>query len=184
MLIKKITSAIVLFFSMIVFSYAIDSYVDEPTRKASELARKYAIANDGEKKQELDNLQFLSEGNPRNINVTRIYSSILSSRGEYEKAILVLNSFNKYNEDYSLMLQECMLKDRIGKYNSLCYGDVISLMRNKDVHNIDYLMALFLNNDKDFNKEREMYIKSTGNKQDLDAFNNGKKELLKNLYPN
>ncbi|AOR62533.1 hypothetical protein [Pectobacterium wasabiae] len=184
MLIKKIPSAMVLFFSMVVFSYAYDSYVDEPTKKASELARKYAIANDGEKKQELDNLQFLSDRNPNNINVTRIYSSILSSRGEYEKAIFVLNTFNKHDENYSLMLQECMLKDRIGKYNSLCYGDVISLMRSKGVNNIDYLMALFLNDDKDFNKERDVYMKNTDNKQDLDAFNNGKKELLKKLYPN
>lgn len=77
-----------------------------------------------------------------------------------------------------------MLKDRLGDYDSLCYSNVISLMRAKNVNDLDYLMALFLTNDSDFEKARDRYVKITGNKQVLDIFNGERDAFLKQLYPN
>jgi len=176
--------AILLLLSTVTTSSAVDSYVDVPTTKASELARKYVIADDDAKQKALDKLFLLAQENPRSINVMRIYASLLTWRGEYNKAIVLLESFNRRYENHPLMLQVCMLKDRLGDYDSLCYGNVISLMRAKNVNDVDYLMALFLTNDSNFEKARDRYVKSTGNKQVLDIFNGKRDALLKQLYPN
>ncbi|WP_455818999.1 hypothetical protein [Pseudomonas cerasi] len=180
----KINMSAILFLSTSCYSFAVDSYIDIPTQKASDLVRKYTLADDeADKKSALEGLHFLSKKNPKNVNVIRIYSSVLSSKGEYNQAANLLHSFNKKNNHPSLILNECMLKDRIGNYDSVCYSHFISLKRSLKAFDSDYLMALFLTEDKDFEKEKEAYIKKMPNKEDLDAFNNGKKALLEKLYP-
>ncbi|MGV3345463.1 hypothetical protein ACGVWS_06850 [Enterobacteriaceae bacterium LUAb1] len=185
MISKKIAAAIVLPFLLIKLAYAVDLYADAPTKEASELTKQYVIADDNsEKKAILEKLHSLAKNNTDNRNVIRMYSGMLASIGEYKQAISVLNAFNKEHTSATLMLHECMLKDRMGDYDSSCYENVITLKKSKGVNDIDYLMALFMTNNKDFNKEKDAYIKRTDNKQDLDAFNNEKKMLLKKLYPN
>ncbi|NNS05780.1 hypothetical protein [Erwinia sp. JH02] len=179
------TLSVVLLLSISYYSNAVDSYIDTPTQKASELVKEYAITDDeADKKSALEGLRLLSEQNPKNVNVIRIYSSVLSSKGEYSQAATLLHVFNQQNNYPSLILNECMLKDRMGNYDSACYSHFISLKRSLKVYDSDYLMALFLTEDGSFEKEKEAYIKNTPNKEDLDAFNNGKSALLEKLYPN
>lgn len=182
MAIKTLSVALLLLISY--YSHAVDSYIDMPTQKASELVKRYAIENDDTDKNEaLEGLHVLSTQNPNNVNVIRIYSSMLSSIGEYSQAGSLLHTFNQQHKNPSLMLNECMLKDRMGDYDLSCYKNFISLKRSENSDDIVYLMALFLTEDKEFEKEKEVYIKRTQNKEDLDAFNNGKSALLNELYP-
>ncbi|MFK8257351.1 hypothetical protein ACFL9S_06135 [Erwinia sp. AnSW2-5] len=180
--IKTLSAALLL--SISYYSHAVGSYIDTPTQKASELVKKYTLTNDeADKKEALEGLRSLSTQNPNNVNVIRIYSNVLSSAGDYSQAITLLHKFNQQHINPSLMLNECMLKDRMGDYDLLCYKNVITLKRSENAHDIDYLMALFLTEDENFEKEKEAYIKWRQNKEDLDAFNRGKSALLNDLFP-
>ena len=182
MVIKTLSVALLL--SISYYSHAVGSYIDTPTQKASELVKKYTLTNDeADKKEALEGLRSLSTQNPNNVNVIRIYSNVLSSTGDYSQAVSVLHKFNQQHKNPLLMLNECMLKDRMGDYDLSCYKNVISLKRSENAHDIDYLMALFLTQDESFEKEKEAYIKWRQNKDDLDAFNHGKNALLNELFP-
>ncbi|GLR08294.1 hypothetical protein GCM10007905_10130 [Mixta theicola] len=172
-------------FLWVINAYAVEKQYEKSTKEASCLIKKYAISsNEDIKKSILNNLSSLSDDNPDNINVIRMYSGVLSSRGEYKKAISVLEAFNQKHKNTSLLLHECMLKDRVGDYKPSCYKKVISLKRAGGVNDIDYLMALFMMDDKDFNKEKDIYMKKMNDNHDLEVFKNKKEKLLKVFYPN
>lgn len=165
-------------------AYAIENKDEKATREASLLVREYAFESDGNIKIKIiNNLSSLFESNQDNSNVVRVYSGVLSSRGEYKKTIAVLESFNRKHKDASLLLHECMLKDRIGNYEPSCYKKVISLKKTNGVNDIDYLMALFMISDKTFNREKNLYMKGRDDNDDLKVFNTKKENLLKILYP-
>lgn len=165
-------------------SYGASHYIDEPTREISELSKKYAIDDEKGKAEDIQKIDVLSKNNPDNVNVTRIYASILSSRGEYDKAIEILSGFNDNNKNASLILQECMLKDRVGKYDALCYENALRLINKSTHNNIDLLTILYLTNSKKFDEEKELYIKETNNLNSVQLFNTDKDTFLKRLYPN
>ncbi|WP_414163476.1 hypothetical protein ACMGGS_16210 [Superficieibacter sp. BNK-5] len=183
MTIQKIIGAALLFMGM-ANACAEEVYADIPTKQASELVTKYTLADTKEKKVVQDKLNCLSKHNPNNNNVIRAYSSILISEGDYSEAVSLLNRYNAKNNDSSLKLQECMLKERTGEHDTLCYKHVISLVEGKGIKDTDYLMALFFTDDKRFTKEKEGYIARTGFERDLDIFNKSKSEVLQIFYPN
>lgn len=165
-------------------AYAIEKQDEKATREASLLMREYALASDDNIKITIINkLSSLFESNPGNSGVVRVYSGALSSRGEYKKTIAVLESFNRKHKDASLLLHECMLKERVGNYDPSCYKKVISIKKADGVKDIDYLMALFMINDKAFNREKKLYMKGRNDNDDLKVFNTKKENLLKVFYP-
>ncbi|MGV3346209.1 hypothetical protein ACGVWS_10895 [Enterobacteriaceae bacterium LUAb1] len=179
---------LVVFFLLIInyHNYAIASYVDLPTKEASTLITEYFTGEGKTTKAEvIEKLHNLAKENPDNINVIGTYMTVLVSSADYKKAIHVLESFNERHTNVSLILSECMLKDRIGDYDSACYEKVISLKKAKGKKDSEYLLALFMMGDKNFHNEKEAYLKNHRDfKKDLDIFNNGKRNILNELYPN
>ncbi|MFE8100768.1 hypothetical protein RBA71_04605 [Brenneria goodwinii] len=172
------------FFSLVAMAGGSGGYVDKPTEEASELVRKYVISDDSGKSSILNNLAKLADSNPENINVIRIYASLLSSEGMYKKAISYLEPINKVKTTPSLLLQECMLKDRINKTDLNCYKKVIFLSENNDTENMDYLMALFLSGDDRFEKKKEILMKNNQSlENDFSIFSHDKKSVLQSIYP-
>jgi len=160
------------------------TYIDQQTKEVSELAKKYSLADEVGKRAEIKKIANLSKENPNNINIIRIYASILSSRGEYSNAIKELGNFNKNNENAELALQECMLKDRIGNYDEPCYTNALRLIDSSAHANLDRLIILYLTNSPKFVQERERYIKSTNDAEGVVIFKMDKRSFLKELYPN
>ncbi|MBT0720892.1 hypothetical protein HGT70_06300 [Rosenbergiella collisarenosi] len=185
MTLKENISVISLFLLLMVSDCAVGSQYEKATREASSLLSEYIYStHDDVKKTILSKLSYLSYNNPGNINVVRSYTGILSSVGEYKKAISVLESFNKRIKNTSLLLHECMLKDRVGDYEESCYRKVISLKKFNGVNDVDYLMALFMVGDNEFNKEKGIYKKGRDDNDDLNVFKNKKEDILKEFYPN
>lgn len=185
MIFKKTVSVISLFLLLVVGAYAVENKCEKSTKEASSLLKEYVgSTDDNVKKTILNRLSSLSRDNPDNLNVVRMYTGVLSSIGEYKKAIFVLESFNRKNENTSLLLHECMLKDRIGDYEESCYKKVISLKKANGVNDVDYLMALFMVGDKGFEKEKRIYMKGRDDNNDLKIFENKKENILKEFYPN
>lgn len=176
----KVKALLIMFF--IFSSYPVYSENNSSTMKASSLVREYVESDDQSiKKEVLYSLSKLYEHNLDDANIIRMYSGILSSAGDYKEAINVLSRFNVKHKNPSLMLNECMLKDRSGDYDPSCYSKVIEL--KKGVNDIDYLMALFMINDQSFYKEKRLYMKGRADNQDLDIFKHDKQKILNNLYP-
>ncbi|ARJ41748.1 hypothetical protein B1H58_06740 [Pantoea alhagi] len=166
-------------------AYATINNDKNSTEEASCLTKKYVASNNENiKKTLLTKLSSLSDSNPDNINIIRMYSGLLASGGKYKKAISVLEPFNQKHKNASLLLQECMLKDRIGNYEPSCYKKVIALKRASGINDTDYLMALFMISDKDFSQEKNLYMQGRDDNHDLEAFNHKKEKLLKIFYPN
>lgn len=179
----SISSLCITILLSLAFTCNATEYINQQTKEISELAKKYALADEKEKDIVIHKIDRLAKENPDDINTIRIYTSILSSRGEYSKATGILKTFNKNNKIPELYLQECMLKDRIGNYDENCYKKAMA-MTDKTTHtSIDLLMILFLTNNKDFKKEKELYIKNTQNIQESDPFDKDKNSFLKEIYP-
>lgn len=185
MIFKKTAIVISFFLLLEINAYAVDNNYEKLTEEASFLLKEYVDSTDGDVKNSiLSRLSVLSNNNPDNINVVRMYTGILSSRGEYKKAIFVLEPFNRKNKDTSLLLHECMLKDRVGDYEESCYRKVISLKRSNGINDVDYLMALFMVGDKNFDKDKSIYMKGRDDNDDLKIFENKKEKILNVFYPN
>ena len=185
MTLKNIIIFIPFFLLPINSDCAVEIKYEQATREASSLLSEYVYStNDNIKETILNRLYHLSRNFPDNINVVRTYTGVLSSAGEYKKAISVLESFNKRNKNTALLLHECMLKDRIGDYEESCYRKVIALKKINKVNDVDYLMALFMVGDKEFNKEKVIYMKGRDDNDDLNVFENKKEDILKEFYPN
>ncbi|UXY11949.1 hypothetical protein N7922_05295 [Kosakonia sp. ML.JS2a] len=177
---------IVMLFILSIFSVSVAAggYADKPTAQASELSKKYVMADESAKPSVLQDFDHLARDNPDNVNVIRSYTSILSSRGEYEKAISLLEPVNKARNNPSLLLQECMLKDRIKNGDAACYKHVISLSERSGSENMDYLMALFFTDDGRFEAEKKKLAASNPSlSRDFGIFDQDKRQLLLSLYP-
>lgn len=184
MISKKFVS-VILMLLLLAMAYAVKNKHENSTREASLLLKEYVSStDDDQKKSILNRLSSLYHDDPENINVVRMYIVILSSTGEYKKAIFVLESFNRKNENPSLLLHECMLKDRIGDYEESCYRKVISLKKAHGINDADYIVALFMVGDKGFDKEKDIYMKGRDDNDDLNIFENKKEDILKELFPN
>lgn len=183
MIIQKLIGASLLFMG-IANVCAERVYADLPTKQASELIMKYTFADEKEKNIAREKLNCLAKHNPRNTNVIRAYASILISEKDYREALTLLKGYNTSNNDTPFKLQECMLRERVGEHDALCYKQVISLAEGKGIKDTDYLMALFFTDDKRFTKEKESYIARTGFERDFDIFNKSKSEVLQVFYPN
>ncbi|MCG8709070.1 hypothetical protein JHU04_002301 [Brenneria sp. 4F2] len=171
-------------FSLVAIASGSGGYVDKPTEEASKLARKYVTSDDSGKSFILKNLAGLADSNPENVNVIRIYTSLLSSEGEYKKAIPYLESINKEKTTLSLLLQECMLKDRINKTDLSCYKKFIFLSESNETENMDYLMALFFSDDDRFEEKKSALMKKNQSlENDFSIFSHDKKSVLKSIYP-
>lgn len=185
MILIKNVSVILLILLFTISAYAVENKYENPTEEASFLINEYVSSTDSAVKKSIVNrLSSLYQDNPDNINIVRMYTGILSSTGDYKKAIFVLELFNRKNKNTSLLLHECMLKDRVGDYEESCYRKVISLERFNGVNDIDYLMALFMVGDKSFDKEKNIYMRGRNDNDDLKIFENKKEYILKEFYPN
>ncbi|QTF07910.1 hypothetical protein HC231_08175 [Brenneria izadpanahii] len=172
------------FFSLAAMASDSGGYIDKPTEKASELVKKYVISGDSDKPSILNNLTKLADSNPENINVIRIYTSLLSSERMYKKAISYLEPINKSKTTSSLLLQECMLKDRINKTDLSCYKKVVFLSEKNGTENMDYLMALFFSDDEKFEKKKNTLIKNNHSlENNFSIFSYDKKSVLQSIYP-
>lgn len=180
----KKTLFIALFFIFSVSVVAVSRYKDEPTQQASDLVKQYALADDAAKSIVLQDFDKLARENPENANVIRSYTSLLSSKGEYAKALAYLEPVNRANTDPSLLLQECMLKDRIGKKDKACYQRVIVDSESKHLENMDYLMALYFTDDPKFPAQKQRLQQENPTlSRDFALFDQDKHSLLMSLYP-
>lgn len=180
----KKTLFIALFFIFSVSVVAVSRYKDEPTQQASDLVKQYTLADDAAKPAVLQDFDKLARENPDNVNVIRSYTSLLSSRGEYAKALAYLEPVNRANTEPSLLLQECMLKERIGKKDKACYQRVIADSESKHLENMDYLMALYFADDQKFPAQKQrLEQKKPSLSRDFALFDQDKQTLLMSLYP-
>lgn len=181
--VKKIL-LIALFLIFSVSVVAVSHYKDEPTQQASDLVKQYTLADDVAKSSVLQDFDKLARENPENANVIRSYTSLLSSRGEYAKALAYLEPVNKSNANPSLLLQECMLKERIGKKDEACYQRVIAESERNHLENMDYLMALFFTDDKKFPVQKQrLQQQNPALSGDLILFDQDKRGVLMSIYP-
>ncbi|PNS11615.1 hypothetical protein COO59_11400 [Mixta theicola] len=146
--------------------------------------KKYAISDKAGKKEALEGIAILAHKNKLNENVIRIYVSLFSSNGEYKEAIKVLESLNKESPASALLLQECMLKDRIHHHDLACYKKALSIAENKGVRNTDHLIVLYFSGDKRFNEEKEKYLSHNSNDSIISIFDKERDAVLKEIYPN
>lgn len=173
---------IILLLSVVNSGFSAEQNQDLST--ASDLVREYIMSDDKSAKTlASDKLNMLYKNNHENINILRMYSGILASSGEYQEAIKILSEYNKNHSETSLMLSECLLKDRTGTYEPECYNKVITLKKYNHSKDIDYLMALFMTHDENFKNEKSIYMQGRDDNQDLDIFNYSKQDLLMNIYP-
>jgi len=180
----KKTLFIALFFIFSVSVVAVSRYKDEPIQQASDLVKQYTLADDVAKPAVLQDFDKLARENPDNANVIRGYTSLLSSRGEYAKALAYLEPVNRANTEPSLLLQECMLKERIGKKDKACYQRVIADSESKHLENMDYLMALYFADDQKFPAQKQrLEQKKPSLSRDFALFDQDKQTLLMSLYP-
>ena len=158
--------------------------IAEPTQQASELVKKYTLSEDTDKPAVLENFDKLARKNPENVNVIRSYTSLLASRGDYQKSLTYLEPFNRANANPSLLLQECMLKERLDKKEDACYQRVISESESKHIENMDYLMALFFTNDDKFPAVKQRLLtKNPALSNDFTLFSQDKRSVLMAIYP-
>lgn len=158
--------------------------IAEPTQQASELVKKYTLAEDTDKPAVLEDFDKLARKNPENVNVIRSYTSLLASRGDYQKSLTYLEPFNRANANPSLLLQECMLKERLGKKEDACYQRVISESESNHIENMDYLMALFFTNDDKFLAVKQRLLtKNPALSDDFTLFSQDKRSVLMVIYP-
>ncbi|AZI86371.1 hypothetical protein EH164_04455 [Kosakonia sp. CCTCC M2018092] len=158
--------------------------IAEPKQQASELVKKYTLAEDADKTAVLEDFDKLARKNPENVNVIRSYTSLLSSRGDYQKSLTYLEPVNRANANPSLLLQECMLKERLGKKDDACYQRVISESESNHIENMDYLMALFFtNNDKFPTVKQRLLTKNPALSDDFNIFSQDKRSVLMVIYP-
>lgn len=166
------------------YCHAIGFNDETTTKKASNLVMEYINSDSHVKKGEVVcKLHKLYNNDQDNINIVRMYTEVLSSEGKYHEAINVLSLFNSKNKNPSLLLNECMLKDRMGNNEPSCYAKVISLKEASNKKDIDYLMALFMTNDKRFDKEKRIYMKGRNDNHDMEIFKYNKRKVLSELYP-
>jgi len=156
--------------------------IAEPTQQASELVKKYTLSEDADKLVVLEDFDKLARKNPENVNVIRSYTSLLASRGDYQKSLTYLKSVNRANP--SFLLQECMLKERLGKKEDTCYQRVISESESNHIENMDYLMALFFTNDDKFPAVKQRLLtKNPALSDDFTLFSQDKRSVLMAIYP-
>ncbi|WP_288882881.1 hypothetical protein [uncultured Kosakonia sp.] len=156
--------------------------IAEPTQQASELVKKYTLSEDADKLVVLEDFDKLAPKNPKNVNVIRSYTSLLASRGDYQKSLTYLKSVNRANP--SFLLQECMLKERLGKKEDTCYQRVISESESNHIENMDYLMALFFTNDDKFPAVKQRLLtKNPALSDDFTLFSQDKRSVLMAIYP-
>ncbi|WP_039057150.1 hypothetical protein [Enterobacter sp. Bisph1] len=161
-----------------------DGNMDKPTAKASELAKRYVLANETDKPSVLQEFDNLAQDNPDNVNVIRNYTSLLSSRGQYEKAIAWLVPINKVRNNPSLLLQECMLKHRVSHSDTACYKRVIGLSEHQGREDMDYLMALYFTDDRTFQTVKQRLLQQNpAFSSDFTLFEQDKLDMLRSLYP-
>lgn len=170
-------------FLVAVFSTIAGTYIDSSTRQASELAKNYVLADEQGKAQVLDKIAVLVKNNPDNINVVRIYASMLTSHRDYKKAINAFSQFSHWRGASELTLQECMLKDRLGDYEPACYKSAQSFAKRSAHPGVDLLTILYLTGSKDFDKEKARYLSVTGDRQVEDYYDIDKADFLKKLFP-
>ena len=160
--------------------------IAEPTQQASELVKKYTLSEDADKTAVLEDFDKLARKNPENVNVIRSYTSLLASRGDYQKSLTYLESVNRANANPnpSFLLQECMLKERLGKKEDTCYQRVISESESNHIENMDYLMALFFTNDDKFPAVKQRLLtKNPALSDDFTLFSQDKRSVLMAIYP-
>lgn len=176
-----------LLFLSAVFSFhlsAASHSQDKPTAQASELAKEYVMADETEKRAVMQDFDQLARANPDNLNVIRIYTSLLSSQKEYKKALAYLEPVNKEKNDPSLLLQECMLKDRIERTDMACYQHVVAVSERDGVKNMDYLMALYFSGNEKFpSVKKEMEERNPALSSDFSIFAQDKRSALLVIYP-
>ena len=170
-------------FLVAVFSAIAGTYIDSSTRQASELAKNYVLEDEQGKVRVLDEMAVVVKNNPDNINVVRIYTSMLTSHRDYKKAINALSQFSHRRGASELTLQECMLKDRLGDYEPACYKSAQSVAKRSAHPGVDLLTILYLTGSKDFDKEKSRYISITGDRQVEDYYDMDKDAFLKKLFP-
>ncbi|UQY44902.1 hypothetical protein [Mixta hanseatica] len=179
---RAITLMIIFLFAAMP-TYGSADYVDALTKEASDLMRKYALADNQEQKQALEEIAALAKKNKSNENVIRIYTQILASSGHYKKAISVLEPFTRERPESALLLQECMLKERVRQHDAQCYKNALSAAEKKGVNNLDYLMILYFSGDKRFDQAKEKYLCHNGSDAIISIFDKSRDEVLKQLYP-
>ncbi|MHA0982228.1 tetratricopeptide repeat protein [Kosakonia cowanii] len=158
--------------------------IAEPIQQVSELVKKYTLSEDTDKPAVLENFDKLARKNPENVNVIRSYTSLLASRGDYQKSLTYLEPVNRSNANPSLLLQECMLKERLGKKEDACYQRVISESESNHIENMDYLMALFFTNDDKFPAVKQRLLtKNPALSNDFTLFSQDKRSVLMAIYP-
>ncbi|MEN4873099.1 hypothetical protein [Kosakonia cowanii] len=158
--------------------------IAEPIQQVSELVKKYTLSEDTDKPAVLEDFDKLARKNPENVNVIRSYTSLLASRGDYQKSLAYLEPVNRANADPSLLLQECMLKERLGKKEDACYQRVISESESNHIENMDYLMALFFTNDDKFPAVKQRLLtKNPALSDDFTLFSQDKRSVLMAIYP-
>lgn len=177
--------ALLFLLAVISFNLSADShYRDKLTAQAAELAKKYAMADDAEKSAVMSDFDQLARENPENVNVIRIYTSLLSSQREYKKALAYLEPVNKEKNNSSLLLQECMLKDRLERTDLACYQHVIAMTEHDGVQNMDYLMALYFSGNEKFQTvKKEMEEHNQALRAYFSFFEQDKRSALLTLYP-
>lgn len=89
-----------------------------------------------------------------NKSVVRIYVRLLCAKGKYKEAIRSPETLNNVKPNVPLLLQECRLKDRIFHRDKKCYKRALLLSEQKGRKDPDYLMVLFLSDDKRFESKR------------------------------
>ena len=152
-----------------------------PTEQALGLETKYEMAKEAAKPDLLNAFEDLAQANPENADIISRFVRLLYSHGDYSKAIAYLEPLNSTAPSSSLMLQECMLKDRVGKKEEGCYQRVLGL---PDGELMDHMMALYFTDEAKFHARKAHLLKLHPElKSDFAIFEQDKLNILRSLYP-
>ncbi len=163
---------------------AVTQSESEPIELAFELETDYRLADNATKTEVLEAFEALARANPDDASVISRYVNLLISRGEYRQAIGFLEPVNKVDPTSSLLLKECMLKDRVGEKEAGCYQRVPGVTHGEPGNHLDYLMALYFSDEAKFNAEKQRLQKLHPElESDFALFEQDRLNILLSLYP-